>query len=109
MSKNASQKTHKASLAKKKYAMENRLKLQNKFIDEVFPVLCTCGKCTSRATVNMKKTCMSYRQIAITATQLKIKTPGNKSKWQITQVKRLMTMGVKEKVSKGGLSKFIDE
>ena len=89
LSQNKSQRTHKASLTKRKQSLDKGFKLQKKFIEDVFPILCTCGRCTSRATLNFKKLCFSWNELAKTCTTLKIETPAGKTTWERIQVKRV--------------------
>ena len=84
LSQNKTQRTHKASLTKRKQSLDKRFKLQKKFIEDVFPILCTCGRCTSRATLNFKKLCFSWNELAKTCTTLKIETPAGKTNWERT-------------------------
>ena len=73
----------------RKQSLDKRFKLQKKFIEDVFPILCTCGRCTSRATLNFKKLCFSWNELAKTCTTLKIETPAGKTNWERIQVKRV--------------------
>ena len=81
------QQIHGAHEEVNKYLDANIFK--KKFIEDVFPILCTCGRCTSRATLNFKKLCFSWNELAKTCTTLKIETPAGKTTWERIQVKRV--------------------
>ena len=85
-------------------AMETNFRIQNKIkeilgefgVDERGFKYAGCQKCAKgnwcRRSPNMSKslTCLSYRELASTLEKLKIPTKSGKTKWTITQVKRVI-------------------
>tara|TARA_B100000085_G_scaffold73357_1_gene65795 strand:+ start:2358 stop:2726 length:369 start_codon:yes stop_codon:yes gene_type:complete len=108
LSKDKNHRTHNASYTKRQMAMEKRFKIQNQFIEDVFPVICKCGKCKSRKTINFRNLCMSWNEISKTATTLGIKTPTGKTNWERIQVKRVVLQTGKQVIKKKGLDEFFD-